>query len=596
MGGGEREIILDEKSTSVKISIVIPAHNEEGNLYSLLDKLIQVLENHAETEDFEIILVDDNSTDSTPAIIDDLAANDTRIRAVHRTDTPGFGNAIKTGFKSVSGDIIIPVMADLSDDSEDIPGLVRKIDEGYDIAYGSRFCKGGETVGYPKPKMLANRAFNNTVRLMFGIRHRDVTNAFKAYRREVLDTIGIDNLEADGFDLTVEIPLKAHILGFKSAEVPVTWHGREHGEAKLKLSENGHRYGMRLLKMFVIGNLIGLRDLFGTMIKGSWMRLVLAAIIGFLLLLGIFSFAGFSEIFEIISNVSPGYVAIACLMILMTFVFRTWRWSVLLRTSGYRVHRDTAFKCIMFGWLLNYLLPARIGDVARGMALKTTEDTPLSISLSTIVIERAMDMLTLSLILMATLYAFASNTSLFSIAAGALVVAIGLVLGLVVVYRCDHIISDRLAGRFGPLEKSILVLKEGLYRMYENPQAISLSLMLSAPVWIFEVASIYFSAKAIHFELIPSLAVISGIVAFIAQAIPTTPAGIGVHEGSITGVLLLFGVGAGTGTSIALVDHFARGLVTYVVGMISAVHIGFESRGYFARRNAESDHVSEERV
>jgi len=585
-----------EQGKFVKVSIIVPAHNEEDNLHNLLDKLTPVLEQHSETEDFEIVLVDDNSTDRTPAIIDDFAANDVRIKAVHRIDVPGFGNAIKTGFKNASGDIIIPVMADLSDDPKDIPNLVRKIEEGYDLAYGSRFCKGGSTDGYPVPKMLANRAFNNTVRLMFGIRHRDITNAFKAYRREVLDAIGIDNLEANGFDLTVEIPLKAHILGFRSAEVPVSWHGRKRGEAKLKLSENGHRYGMRLLRMFVIGNLAGLHDLFGAVAKGSWVRLVLAAMVGFLLLAGVFSFAGFSEIFEIISNVSTGYVAIACLMIFMTFVFRTWRWSVLLRTSGYRVHRDMIFKCIMFGWLLNYLLPARVGDVARGMALKTTEGTPLSISLPTIVIERAMDMLTLSLILMAALYTFASDTSLLLIAVGALVIAVVLVLGLVVVYKCDRIISGRLAGRFESLGKSILVLKEGLYRMYENPQAISLCLILSAPVWFFEVSSIYFSAKAIHFELLPSLAVISGIVAFIAQAIPTTPAGIGVHEGSITGVLLLFGVAAETGTSIALVDHFARGLVTYIVGMISTVHIGFESRSYFARRNAESNHVSEERV
>jgi hypothetical protein len=74
---------------------------------------------------------------------------------------------------------------------------------------------------------------------LFGIPHKDVTNAFKAYKRGVLDAIGIENMEAEGFDLTVEIPLKAHILGFKSAEVPVNWRNREKGEAKLKISENG---------------------------------------------------------------------------------------------------------------------------------------------------------------------------------------------------------------------------------------------------------------------------------------------------------------------------------------------------------------------
>lgn len=561
-----------------KISIIVPAHNEEGNLYNLLDKLVPVLEQNVETKNFELILVDDNSTDQTSTMVDEFAEKDSRINAVHRTDTPGFGNAVKTGFKNTTGDIIIPVMADLSDDPHDILKLVKKIEEGYDIAYGSRFCKGGSTDGYPTSKLIANRIFNNTVGLFFGIQHKDITNAFKAYRKEVLDSIG--NLEASGFDLTIEIPLKAHILGFSSAEVPVSWHGRERGDAKLKLSENGHKYGMRLLNMFIIGNLVSLRDLFGTVVKGSWIRLFLAVIVGLLLLGGIFSFSGYSDIFELLSKVSLVYVAIACIMIFMTFIFRTWRWSVLLRTTGHRTHNDIIFKSIMFGWLLNYLLPARIGDVARGMALKTTVGTPLSVSLSTIIIERAMDMFILAFILMISIM-IAGGGQLFWIAIGAFVMAIGLMLGLMIIYRYDRIILERLHGRFKSFGESIPTLKLGLNNLYRNPQAIILCLILSIPVWLFEVSSIYFSAKSIRFELDPMLSIISGIVAFIAQAIPTTPAGIGVHEGSITGVLLLFGINASTGTSIALVDHFSRGIVTYVFGFISAIHIGFESRIYF---------------
>jgi uncharacterized protein (TIRG00374 family) len=561
-----------------KISIVVPAHNEEGNLYNLLDKLVPALEQNAETKNFELVIVDDNSTDQTSTIIDKFAEKDSRIKVVHRKDTPGFGNAVKTGFKSATGDIIIPVMADLSDDPYYIPKLVRKIEEGYDIAYGSRFCKGGSTDGYPVPKLIANRAFNNIVGLLFGMQHKDITNAFKAYRKEVLDSIG--DLEASGFDLTVEIPLKAHILGFSSAEVPVSWHGRERGEAKLKLSENGHKYGMRLLNMFIIGNLVSLRDLFGTVAKGSWTRLFLATIVGLLLLGGIFSFSGYSDIFKLLSKVSLVYVAIACIMIFMTFILRTWRWNVLLRTSGYRVRSDITFKSIMFGWLLNYLLPARIGDVARGMALKTTIGTPLSISLSTIVVERAMDMLILALILTASIMIVGGGKLLW-IAAGASIMAIGLILGLMMIYRYDNAILKRLNGRFKSFGESIPTLKLGLNGLYRNPQAIVLCLILSVPVWLFEVSSIYFSSKSIGFELDPMLSILSGMVAFVAQSIPTTPAGIGVHEGTITGVLLLFGINASTGMSIALVDHFSRGIVTYVFGTVSAIHLGFESRVYF---------------
>src|SRR3990172_10585991 len=193
-----------------EISIVVPAHNEVENLPRLLVELLPVLDKHAETRDYELIIVNDNSKDGTGALIDDLGRKNPRIKPVHRYSAPGFGNAVKEGLRNATGDIVIPVMGDLSDDPEDIPKLIRKIREGYDIAYGSRFIEGGSTDGYPPAKMVANRAFNNMVRLLFGIRHKDITNAFKAYRKKVLDSIGIDKLEATGFDLTVEIPLKAH--------------------------------------------------------------------------------------------------------------------------------------------------------------------------------------------------------------------------------------------------------------------------------------------------------------------------------------------------------------------------------------------------
>src|SRR3990170_8492467 len=167
-----------------KISLIVPAHNEEENLEILIEKLVPVLEQHEETQNYEIVIVNDNSTDRTPDIINEYASNNTRIKTAHRNSLPGFGNALKEGFRNATGDIVIPVMGDLSDDPEDIPKLVRKIKEDYDIAYGSRFTEGGTTDGYPPAKMVANRAFNNIVRLLFGIGHKDITNAFQPYRKK----------------------------------------------------------------------------------------------------------------------------------------------------------------------------------------------------------------------------------------------------------------------------------------------------------------------------------------------------------------------------------------------------------------------------
>jgi len=563
-----------------KISCVVPAYNEEENLEELIERLIPVLESHDETKDYEIILVNDNSTDNTPSIIDALANENPRIKPVHRASTPGFGNAIKEGLKHAEGDIIIPVMGDLSDDPKDIPKLVRKIEEGYDIAYGSRFIKGGSVEDYPTAKMLANRIFNNAVRFLFGIPHRDVTNAFKAYKREVLDAIGIENIEAEGFDLTVEIPLKSHILGFKSAEVPVNWHGREKGEAKLKLSENGFVYGKRLLKLFFWGNLVALRDLFRSVVRGSWVGILGAIFLGLLILAGIFTLSGFSEVFDILRTVSLYWVLLSGGCILSTFILRTWRWSVLLRSAGYVVPRGMLFKCIMFGWLLNYLLPARVGDIARGVALKTTEKKPLGMSLSTIVLERVFDMITLAFLLAlpATLFYQEQFLWLEALAIG---IAVTLVLVLFIVYKFEGYIVRVLKNRFSKIKESICLLKEGLDEMRKNTAAMALCFALSVPIWLFEIASIFFAAKAIGFDIHFLFAAVSGIAAFIAQALPVTPAGIGIHEASITGILALLGVSTSVGVSIALVDHFARGLIIYIFGLISAIHIGFASREYF---------------
>lgn len=567
----------------MKISCVVPAHNEEGNLEKLVEKLISVLESHNITKDYEIILVNDNSADNTPFIIDALANENPRIKPIHRASIPGFGNAIKEGFKHAKGDIIIPVMGDLSDDPKDIPKLVKKIEEGYDIAYGSRFIKDGSIEDYPTAKMFANRIFNNAVRFLFGISRKDVTNAFKAYKREVLDEIGIENMEAEGFDLTVELPLKAHILGFKSAEVPVTWHGREKGEAKLKLSENGFVYGKRLLKLFFWGNLVALRDLFGSVMRGSWIGTLGAIFLGMLILAGIFMLSGFSEVFDILKNVSVYWILLSAGCILSTFVLRTWRWSVILRSAGYVVSRDMLFKCIMFGWLLNYLLPARVGDIARGIALKTTERAPLGMSLSTIVLERVFDMITLAFLLALPAIFFYQKQFLW-LEALSIVISVALIFVLFIIYKFDNYIIRVLKNRIPSIKESVHLLKEGLDEIRKNTMAIALCFAISIPIWLFEISSIFFAAKAINFDMPFLFATVSGIAAFIAQALPVTPAGIGVHEASITGILTLFGVSSSTGVSIALVDHLARGLIIYIFGLIAAIHIGFASREYFKRR------------
>ena len=153
----------------------------------------------------------------------------------------GYGHAVVTGIEASTGDAVAVFMADGSDRPDDLVRFIRTMeDEGVDCVFGTRFSGGGATADYPLPKLLLNRAANNVIRLLFRIRYDDVTNAFKLYRRSVLD--GVRPYLSHHFNLTVELPLKAIIRGYSYAVVPNTWTNRREGISKFQIREMGSRY------------------------------------------------------------------------------------------------------------------------------------------------------------------------------------------------------------------------------------------------------------------------------------------------------------------------------------------------------------------
>jgi glycosyltransferase involved in cell wall biosynthesis len=222
-----------------KISVVVPAHNEEGNISFVVEELRAL---RGKTKwDMEIVLVNDNSSDNTTQMINELAKKYSFVKSVHRTrGDNGFGAAVIDGTKKASGDIIVWVMGDRSDNPKDIIGLINEINKGYDLVCGSRFMKKGSVHDYPRAKLVPNRIFNNVLRLIFGFKGKDLTNAFKAFRRDMLNRI--EPLSCRDFDITIELPLKARLGGFKIGEAPVSWHGRVYGVSNLKLSRTAKKY------------------------------------------------------------------------------------------------------------------------------------------------------------------------------------------------------------------------------------------------------------------------------------------------------------------------------------------------------------------
>lgn len=222
----------------LKLSIVIPARNEEGSIRQTLDTLIQVLEDARMS--YEILVVDDGSTDRTDLEVQYFSSQNPAVKLLSNSGNPGFGMAVRMGIERFTGDAVAILMADGSDDPGDLVAYYCKLEEGYDCVFGSRFCRGGKVTDYPPHKLFINRLANWFTQVLFGIRYNDVTNAFKCYRRSVIE--GIQPLISPHFNLTVEMPLKAIIRGYKYAVVPISWTNRTAGISKLRLKEMGSRY------------------------------------------------------------------------------------------------------------------------------------------------------------------------------------------------------------------------------------------------------------------------------------------------------------------------------------------------------------------
>src|SRR5579883_19755 len=231
----------------MKLSIVIPAFNEEKNIGKCLEELRRVVRDKYEIP-YEAIVVNDNSQDGTEKVVREEMTHDPAIRLVNRTLPGGFGRAIRSGIEAVKGDIVVIYMADLSDDPEDVVAYYKKIGEGYDCVFGSRFIKGSRVVNYPKLKLVINRIVNKCVQYMFWTPFNDLTNAFKAYRTAVIQDCG--PYRASHFNITLEMSLSALIRRYNIAEIPIKWQGRHWGSSNLKLRQMGRRYLSTLLMIF----------------------------------------------------------------------------------------------------------------------------------------------------------------------------------------------------------------------------------------------------------------------------------------------------------------------------------------------------------
>jgi len=221
-----------------RLSVVIPARNEVDCIASTLEHLH--LELQLRQVPHEIVVVDDASTDATVKILEKLQPHIPELVVLRNPGPHGFGRAVNYGLQHMTGDAVVIMMADESDDCRDVVRYWNLLNDGYECVFGSRFIRGGGTIDYPRLKLVLNRVANLFLKLLFGYKLNDTTNAFKAYRRTVIE--GCQPIISPHFNITVELPLKAITRGYSWVSVPIIWRNRRTGESKLRIREMGSRY------------------------------------------------------------------------------------------------------------------------------------------------------------------------------------------------------------------------------------------------------------------------------------------------------------------------------------------------------------------
>jgi glycosyltransferase involved in cell wall biosynthesis len=221
------------KKGQISLSVVIPMYNEEDNVTNTVKQVSEVLGSLQDR--WEIVLVNDGSTDHTLQVAEELAKGDERVRVISYPRNAGRGKALRTGFASARGDIVVSTDADLSYEPKYILNLIEVLncDEDVDIVIGSPYVKGGGTENVPLARLLISKLGNKVLSFAMSTNGRlnTITGIFRAYRRPVLESL---ELESDGKELHLEILSKAMALGYRAREVPVILKGRQSGRSKFR--------------------------------------------------------------------------------------------------------------------------------------------------------------------------------------------------------------------------------------------------------------------------------------------------------------------------------------------------------------------------
>jgi dolichol-phosphate mannosyltransferase len=213
-----------------RVLIITPTYNERDNLRTFLDQVFAV------ASDVDVLVIDDNSPDGTGQLADEIAASDKRVRVLHRPGKMGLGTAYLTGFRRALDDgydVVFEMDTDLSHNPRYIPDFLRAIDGGADIVIGSRNVRGGGVEGWGVGRHVLSKGGSLYSRTVLGLGVRDLTSGYKAFTRHALETVGIDQVQSNGYSFQIELTYRGIRRGLRVAEVPIVFVDRRAGQSKM---------------------------------------------------------------------------------------------------------------------------------------------------------------------------------------------------------------------------------------------------------------------------------------------------------------------------------------------------------------------------
>jgi len=210
--------------------IIIPTYDERENLRAIASRIHEVV------PEVHLLVVDDNSPDGTGEVADDLAAKDERIHVLHRPGKMGLGTAYVEGFRkglAEGYDLLWEMDADFSHDPRYLPDMLAAMDNGADLAIGSRYVPGGGTENWGLRRKVLSKGGGVYARMVLGVPIKDLTSGFRCYRREVLERISLSEVRAEGYAFQIEMAYKTFKAGFRVEEVPILFVDRRVGKSKM---------------------------------------------------------------------------------------------------------------------------------------------------------------------------------------------------------------------------------------------------------------------------------------------------------------------------------------------------------------------------